>query len=134
MLGEEDEFLVGRRRGRWYFARAVGCIGFRDPLGVAARSEDLVEEAGQLAPFGVRAAATNREGERLQTFQGLDLRLQFGDGTGGSGLVENFLLGGLDFVVRGVFQVLDILGVQGREGGRQDGRSLAAPVEHFQLA
>ena len=59
---------------------------------------------------------------------------QLGDGAGRGRLIEDLLLGGLDLVVRCLFQILDILGVERRKGGCEDRRSLAAALEHLQLA
>ena len=55
-----------------------------------------------------------RRTERMafQRFQRLDLDPQLRDRPRGGGLVENLLLGGLDFVVGGFLQVLDIFLVE----------------------
>ena len=74
------------------------------------------------------------QSERLQTFQRFDLDLQLGHGSRRGRLVEDLLFGGLDFVVRRLFQVLDVLGVESGEGRREDRRGLAPALEHLQLA
>ena len=136
VLGEDDELLVRRRRWAAESCRrrrgrsGLPRYGWRLP---AAPGEDFAEQAGQLAPLGVRAAAANGERERLQALQGLDLGLQLGDGAGGGRLVENLFLGGFDFVVRRVFEILDILGVERRAAGarglaRSGRRAGAAPA------
>ena len=134
VLGEDDELLVrrGRRRGDLAIAFRQGRRGCAILDG--GRGEDRAEEARQLAPLGVRAAVSDSQGERLQTFQRFDLDLELGHGSRRGRLVEDLLFGGLDLVVRRVFKILDVLGVEGGDGGREDRRGLAPALEHLQLA
>ena len=134
VLGEENELLVRGWRGRRDPAGAVGFDRFSHAVGDGGGGEDLAQEARQFAPLGVRAAMTDLECERLQAFQGLNLSFQLGDGSCRSRLIEDLLLGGLDLVVRRVFEVFDILGVQRPKGGCEDGRRLATALEQFQFA
>ena len=134
VLGEDDELLVRRRRGALDLARAIRCVRFSHAVGDRAGGEDFAEEACQLTPLGVGAAAANTEGECLQALQRLDLGPQLGDAASRRCLVENFFLGGFDLVVRRVFEVLDILGIEHGRNGRHDGRGLPAALQHFELA
>ena len=95
--------------------------------------EDFAEQAGQFTPLGIGTAATDRQGTTLQPCKGFNLDPQLGNGAGGSGLVENFFLGGFDFVVRRFIQVLNVFAIKGRKRGRKNGCKLPAPLEHFQF-
>jgi hypothetical protein len=75
----------------------------------------ISEQAGQLAPLGIGAAAADSQRLAFEPFQGLDLDAQFGDRARGGGLVENFFLGGGDFVVGRFVQVIDVFAVEGRQ-------------------
>ena len=112
VLGEKNELLVWRGCGPRDLAGAIWGDRFGHTVSDGGGGEDLAQEACQLAPLGVRTAATDPERERLQAFQGLDLGLQLGDGACRSRLIEDLFLGGLDLVVGRVFQILDILGVE----------------------
>ena len=101
---------------------------------LAGDGEDRAEEARQLAPLGVRAAVSHGQGERLQALQRLDLDLQLGDGPRRGRLIEDLLLGGLDLVVRRLFEVLDVLGVERGKAGARTGATWPAALEHLQLA
>jgi hypothetical protein len=85
------------------------------------RGEDLTQQAGQFAPLGIGAAAADGQRLAFQTFQGFDLDAQFGDGTGGGGLVEDFFLGGFDFVVGRFVQVFNVFAVEGRQDAARIG-------------
>ena len=135
VLGEDDELLVRRGHGRRDRAGAVGRSRFGHAVGDGGGGEDLAQQACQFAPLGVLAAAADAERERFQAFQRLDLSLQLGDGARRGGLIEDLLLGGLDLVVRRIFQILDVFGVQHRQRRRRAiGAGLAAALEQFQLA
>jgi len=75
------------------------------------RCEDFREQAGQFAPLGIGAAAADGQCLAFQTFQRFDLDAQLGDGTGGGRLVEDFFLGGSDFVVGRLVQIVKIFAV-----------------------
>ncbi len=49
-------------------------------------------------------------------------------------LVEDFFLGGLDFIVGRSIEVFNVFAVERRQRRGQDRRRLPAPLEHFQLA
>jgi hypothetical protein len=51
----------------------------------------------------------------FRAFQGFDLDAQFGDRARGGGLVEDFFLGGSDFVVGCFVQVCNVFVVEGRQ-------------------
>ena len=133
MLGEDDQLLVWRGRGRWDRPRAVRQRGLGDAMVQAGRGEDLAEQARQFAPLGVGAAAAYRQGLGFEPLQGVDLAAQLGDGARGGGLIEDRLLGGLDLVVRRFFQVGDVVGVELGQGGG-DGRATVTALKHLQLA
>ena len=109
MFGEQDQFLSGRRNRTGNRPGAIWESGFlRNPAGDGCRGEDLVQQTGEFAPLLVLAAPAHCERERFQAFQRLDLGLQLGDRAGRGGLVENLLLDGFDFVVGGIFEILDV--------------------------
>ena len=124
------------RRGRRPRDRAVTVTNRRLP-GPAVPScsrEDLAEQARELAPLGVRASTAYTERETLERLQGLELRLQLHDGAGGGRLVEDARLGVLDLLFRSVVEIRDVVRVELRSRERDDGRGLAAPLEHIELA
>jgi hypothetical protein len=115
MLGEDDQLLV-RRRGGWRDrGGTIGSRRFGNAVADGGRGEDFGEQAGQLAPLGIGAAAADCQRLDFQPFQGFDLDAQFGDRAGGGGLVENFFLGGSDFVVGCFVQVINVFAVEGRQ-------------------
>ena len=67
-------------------------------------------------------------------FKRLDLDLAARDGARRGRLVEDLLLGGLDLVVRRIFKVLDILGVERGKAGATTGATWPPALEEFQLA
>ena len=91
------------------------------------------EQARQLAPLAVLAAAAHGAGERFKTPEGGDLGLQLVDGARGGRLIQDLLFSGFHLVVWGLLQVLHVFGVQGGYGGgHRHGRR--APLEQLQLA
>ena len=84
-----------------------------------------------MPPLGVGAAAAHLERQALQPLQGVDLGAQLGDGPGGGGAVENGVLGGQQLVLRGVVEVVDVLGVERRR--RHRGRLPSAALQHLEL-
>ena len=97
----------------------------------ACSREDLTEQARELAPLGVRASAAHAEREALQRLQGVQLRLQLHDGAGGGRLVKDARLGVFDLLFRRVVEIRDVVRVELRSRERDDGRGLAAPLEHL---
>ncbi len=49
-------------------------------------------------------------------------------------MIEDLLFGGLDLIVRRVFEILHVFGVEHRSGGRKYAAGLSAALEHFQFA
>ena len=76
--------------------------------------------------IGVLAAAADLGGERLEAGQRGDLDLQLGEGCSGRGLIEDLFFGGLDFVLRSLFEILDVVGVEHRARKRLRGDCAAA--------
>ena len=112
MLCEDDDFLARRGLGARDLTRAVRNSRFRDLAGHPAGGEDLAEEACKFSPLGVRAAATHAHRQCVQRCERLDLSVQFGDRPRRRGLVEDLFFGGLDFVLRSLVQVLDIVQIE----------------------
>ena len=134
VLGEKNKLLAWGWRGPGDPSGAVWFDRFSHAVGDGGRGEDLAQETRQFAPLGVRAAMTDFECKRLQTSQGLNLSFQLGDGSCRGRLIEDLFLGGLDLIVRRVFEVFDILGVQRPQGGRNDRRGQATTLEQLQFA
>ena len=134
MFGEEHELLSRRRCWPRNLTGAIGNGRFTDSARDGGAGEDLVEQTRELAPLGVRAAATNLERQRLQSLQRSDLGLQLGDRTRRGRLVEDFFLGRFDLVVRGILEILDVFVVERRNGGRGNRRGLSAALQHFEFA
>ena len=134
MLREEHELLP--RRGRRSPDLAVSRGGGRlpGPARLANRREDLAEQARELAPLGIRAAAAHAKREVLERLQGFDLRLQLHDGAGRGRLVENARLGIFRLLFRRVVELRDVVRVELRSRERNGGGVLAAALEHFELA
>ena len=117
-LGEDDEL-----------AAVAGGIGH----------QWLVEDALQLAPFGVGARAAERLGLLLEATERSDLKLELRDRLGGRGAVDQSLLDRLDLVLRLLVEVLEELGAVGSElagssetgiaAALQEARFLDAPLE-----
>src|SRR5207244_13415186 len=107
--------------------------GLRHAAAETRGRENLAEQAGELAPLPVLAAAPHSQREGLEAPKRLDLRLQLGDGARRGGLIEDLLLSSLDLIVGGVLQVLDVFGVERRHRRGNDGRNLAAALEQLQL-
>ena len=132
VLGEQDQFLVGRRLGRRDRPGAVGNVGLACAEGTGS-GKNGVEQAGQFLPLGIGALAPHLLRQPFEPAEGIDFRLEFHQGARSGRLVEELLLGGLDFCLRRVLQVFHVLLVEDRQqGGRQDvGR--AATLEHLHL-
>jgi len=77
--------------------------------GNALGREDDLEHTGEFAPLGVGAAAAHSQGPAFQTFESFDFDAQLGNGAGGGGLIEDFFLGGFNFVVGGFVEILHVL-------------------------
>ena len=127
VLGEDDQLLMRRGLRRRDRAGAMGCEGFRGAIGPrqARRGEDFAEQAGEFGPLGIGAAAAHGERLGFERLERFDLAAQFGDGARRGGLVEDVLLGGGGFLVRGVLEVVEIIGGQ---AGRGDRRRLPGPL------
>ena len=96
-------------------------------------SKDLAQQARQLAPLGIGAAAAHVQGEALQPLEGVDLRPELGDGLCRGRLVEDGFLRRQHLVLRGVVQVLDVVEVEaGRR--RMPGRVAAAALQDLHFA
>ena len=115
-------------------AGAIWGDGLRDLIGHGAGREDFSQQARQLAPLGVAAAAAHRQGMLFEPCQGFNFHAQLGDGARGGGLVEDFFLGGFDFVVGCFVQIFHIVAIEGRQGRRQDRGGLSRVVQHLQFA
>ena len=94
-------------------------------MGDAGGGEDGFEHAGEFAPLGV-AGAADVGGEGLEAFEDGDFGFELGDGLGGGGLVEDLLADGFDFVLGGVVEVLDVVGVEQGHALLEAGRRRAA--------
>ena len=124
-------FVDGGRSGN--LAVALRNLRLRDGPGSSSRREDCAEQGCQLSPFGVGAAPPYSERKSFQFLERLDLGLQLDDRSRCRRPVENCLLGCLDFVLGGLVQVLDILGIEVRSrGGKCDGRPATA-LQHLEL-
>ena len=58
------------------------------------------------------AAAAHRQRERFKAAERRDFRFQLADGARRGRLVENLLLGGLDFVIGRFLKVLDVVAIE----------------------
>ena len=134
MLCEDDDFLARRGLGARDLTRAVRDSRFRDLPGHPAGGENFTEEACKFSPLGVRAAATHAHRECVQRRERLDLSVQFGDRPRRRCLVEDLFLGGLDFVLRSLVQVLDIVRIELGPGSDDCTRNLTTTLQDFQLA
>ena len=123
--GEGDARRIAVPGGRRRFADAVRPAGDRG---------ELAEQARELAPLGVLAAAAHAEREAFERLQGFELRLQLHDGAGRRRLIEDARLGVLDLLFRYVVEVRDVVGVELRSSEREGGNLLVAALEHFELA
>ena len=132
LLGEDDELLVRRAlRSLDVGPRARRGVWFGGGFGDCGAREDLAQLPGQLPPLAVLVRVAHRVGERLQSLERLDLRLELDDRARGGRLVEDLLLGGGDLVIRGLFEVLDVLLV---ELAFRHRRELARPLHRLHLA
>ena len=111
VLGEDDDLLVGCGFGRVNEARAVGGLRLPGAVRDAGGREDGFQNPGQFAPLGV-AGAADFGSQTLQALEDGYLGLKLGDGAGGGGLVKDLLADGFDFVLGGVVEVLDVVGVE----------------------
>ena len=134
VLGEENQLLARRGNVRRNGAAAVRPLGFGDPATHARRREDLAQQAGELLPLGIVAALKDLRGKRFEALERGDLGLELGDGARRGGLVEHSGFGGLDLVVRGFVDVLDVLSVEHRPGIRERQRLRRAPLQKRELA
>ncbi len=78
VLGENDQLLL-RRRGRPGNLAGTGNVHLRDLSGEPTCCEDFTEQAGQLSPFGVRAASPQFKRKTFQILERLNLSPQLGD-------------------------------------------------------
>ncbi len=115
-------------------APAVSAGGLRHATAKAHRREDLAKQVRQLPPLGVLTAAAHLGRQRFEPGEGLDLELQLGDGAGRGGLVEHFLFGCLDLVLRRLIEVLDVIGVEQGAGDHERRRGDRPALQEFQLA
>ena len=122
VLGEDDQLLA--------MVRALACGIAPTPYGAGFPSRRLAIAAGvKISPAGWPAPAIcylsplrrTPERKRFQALQSFDFRPQLGDGACGGGLIEDFLLGGFDFVVGRFFQILDVFSVECRDRCGKDG-------------
>ena len=102
----------------WDLATAVGSCRFSDLARYTRRRKDLAEQACKLPPLRVSTAATDIKRTIFQHLQGVDLRLQLGDGAGGGRLVEDARFGDLDLVPWCVIEILDVFGIELWDCGR----------------
>ena len=114
-------------------AGAVRHVRLRDARDEPAHGEDFAEQARELLPLGVGAAPPHLQCEGFELPERPDLRLQLGDGARRRRLIEHFLLGRLDLVLRRLVEVLHILGVEFRAGSGNGDDDLAAALQHLQL-
>ena len=133
VFGEEHQLLAGRGRVLGYRPRAEGRGGFADPIRERGWGKYLAEQMREFAPLGVLAAAPDFTGQGFQLLQRGDFGLQFGQRGRRRGLVEYPLLGGFDFILGRLIQVLDILGIQQRAGLQRSADSRPA-LQKFQFA
>ncbi len=132
MLGEEHELLARRGNRLRQGVSAVGHARLRGPTSQLRGREDLAEQVGELAPFGVLTAAADLRGKGFEALQRGNLYLQFGQRGGGCSLIEDLLFGGLHLVFGRLFQIVDIIGIQ--EGPREHGcRQCSATLQQIQL-
>ena len=118
---DDDHGLVAAQR----IADAVGEIvqrvpGFgKDdelaPVAFGVFHQGIIEDAFELFPLGIRAGAPQLSGLFLQALEGLDLGLQLDHAARRGGQVEHFFLNGLDFVFRGIVEILQLFRGQGGE-------------------
>ena len=136
MLGEQDQLLPRRRDGPGNGAGAIGNVRIRDLVGKPVDGKNFAEQARQFPPLGIRAAAAHVERQAFQSLEGVDLGPELGDGLRRGRLIEDGFLGGQDFVLGGLVEVLDVLGVEVRHRSHFRGVAPAAPqrLEFPQLA
>jgi hypothetical protein len=109
-------FWCGEGFGRRDYSGAIGRLaaprrGGSKPAGVKI-SESRLASWHHLVSVPLRRTASAWLSE---PFQGFDLDAQFGDRAGGGGLVEDFFLGGSDFVVGCFVQVCNVFAIEGRQ-------------------
>src|SRR5260370_2052313 len=112
VLGEHNELLARRRSRYRNRPRTVVPCGLADPSIQAGWSEDLAQQVRELAPLGVLAAAADFGGERLKPTERNDLVFELSKRRGSRGLIEDLLLGDLDFVLGSLLEILDIVCVE----------------------
>ena len=133
MLGEDNQLLPRGRPGLGDFARAIRNCLLCDPAAEPARGENLAQQAGELSPLRIRAAATHAQGEGFQPGERFDFGLQLGDRAGGRGLVKNLFFGGGDLFLGRVFQVLDVFRGEFQTDRRDQATGLAATLKHLEF-
>ena len=94
--------------------------------GQSRSGKDSTQKACQLPPLGIRTTAPHSQCLGLQNFECFDFNAQFGDRTGRSGLVEDLVLNGFDFVIGCFLQVLDIFVVE--SGAHRNGCCCQLPT------
>jgi len=114
VLGEDDELP----------AMAVGVEHLRVVL----------EQPGEFIPLPVGPGLANSKRELFEVAEQFDFGPQFRDGSGGGGLVENALFGLFQLDVGSVLDVVDVVGVQRGDAGRDIKPNLVASLEKLLLA
>ena len=133
VLSENDQLLARGGCGRWDSAGPIRGRVFCHLIGDGRGRKNDAEQAGQLAPLAVLAAATHGTGERFEAPEGGDLGFQFVDSARGGRLVQDLCFSGFHLVVRGLLQILHVFIVQGGYG-RSHHPDHGAPLQQLQLA
>ena len=115
-------------------AGSRSCLRRPSPVHPASGCEDLAEQARELAPLRIAAAAPHAERETLQPLQGVEFRLQLHDGAGRGRLIQEAPLGVFDLLFRRVVEIRDVIGVELRSRERKGRGVLVAALEHVELA
>src|SRR5690606_2247630 len=85
---------------------------FAPSAAVGVHLRAVLQQVGEFLPLFVVAGLDDAQGLLLQIFQDQDLRLQFGNGLGGAGLVDHLI--GVELVFLGAQFLVELVDVVGQ--------------------
>ena len=135
VLGEETSFWCGEGFGRTGLPPVViaGCSATRSAIGAGVKiSPSRLASSRHFLSSPLRRTAGASASSRFRVSIS---SLQLGDRARRGRLIEDLLFGGLDLVVRRVFEILDVFSASSAErAARARTPTCAAALEQFQLA
>ena len=109
VLGEENQLLAWRRGRQGNPAGPIWRCPFPNRDALSRRREDRAKKVCELAPLRVLATAAHFRGESLESSERGYLVPQFRERGGSRCLIEDLFLGFLDFDLRSVLKVFDVV-------------------------